>query len=81
MYDFVHKQAPGVAPFASPYHAMLEALDRVANLRVTGLLIEVTERAVYECIETSPRLSIGSYLMFNSLCSLMMNPSNSSSVV
>ena len=47
VYDFVHKQAPGVAPFASPYHAMLEALDRVANLRVTGLLIEVTERAVY----------------------------------
>jgi hypothetical protein len=41
IYDFVHKQSPGVAPFASPYHAMLEALDRVANLRVTGLLIEV----------------------------------------
>lgn len=29
---------------------MLEALDRVANLRVTGLLIEVTESDPYEQI-------------------------------
>ena len=42
VYDFVHNQSPGVAQFLSPYHAMLQALDSIAKLRVTGLLIEVS---------------------------------------
>ena len=46
MYDFIHKLSPGVAPFQSPYHAMLEALDKVASLRVTGLLLEVRLPAI-----------------------------------
>jgi hypothetical protein len=48
MYDFIHKLSPGVAPFQSPYHAMLEALDKIANLRVTGLLLEVREKRKIE---------------------------------
>ena len=38
LYDFIHKQSVGAE---SPYHAMLGALDSVARLRVTGLMIEV----------------------------------------
>ena len=48
MYDFIHKLSPGVAPFQSPYHAMLEALDKVASLRVTGLLLEVRQLRMQE---------------------------------